>query len=259
MPHQFAWGTGRGGVFTTNLIEGLTNLRADLNGNGQVTTAEVINYMKPKLASWCQKVEKCRRVGFTPNVDPKNETYVLMPPPVDEALPVVEEDDPEAISDVLPSVEEDSISVEIHPDNHHKIGDEVTFTLTSTVDGYLTLLDLTAADELVLLFPTEEDNQHGKTGKIRANLPLHVPDKSYGFTFEAGPPTGEGQLIAIVTEDHVDLSDLLKEYGDLKPVKDKMTFMKSIAGRLYSVWTGDKNNNRGVEWAVGYTDYQISE
>ena len=259
MPYQYAWSTGRGGVFTSRLIEALTNLRADLNGNGQVTTAEVITYMKPKLASWCQNVEKCKRVGFTPNVDPKNETYVLMPPPVDEALPVVEEDDPEAVSDVLPSVEADSISVEIHPDNRHRVGDAVSFTLTSTVDGYLTLLDLTAGGKLMLLFPTDEDVRRGKSGRIRANHPLHVPDKSYGFTFEAAPPIGQGQLIAVVTEDHVDLSDLLEEYGDFESIEDPVKFMKSVSGRLHEVWTGDGDKNRGARWAVGYTDYQISE
>ena len=260
MPHQYSWDTGSGGVFTKHLIHALTDLRADLNSNGRVTTAEAINYMKPRLDSWCREVPKCASMGFTPNLDPRNETFVLMPrTEPEESLPVVEEDDPGAVSDVLPTVEAGSISVEIHPDDHHRIGDEVTFTLTSTVDGHLTLLDLTAGGELILLFPTEEDVRRGKSGRIRANHPLHVPDKSYGFTFEAAPPTGRGQLIAMVTEDHVDLSDLLEEYGDFEPIEDPVKFMKSVSGRLHEVWTGDSDKNRGARWAVGYTDYRISE
>ena len=260
MPHQYSWDSGSGGIFTGHLIRALTNLRADLNSNGRVTTAEAINYMKPKLDSWCQKVAKCRSVGFTPNLDPRNETFVLMPrTEAEESLPVVEEDDPEAVSDILPSVGEDSISVEIYPDNHHTIGDEVAFTLTSAVDGYLTLLDLTAGGELVLLFPTEEDIRKDKSGRIGANRPLRVPDKSYGVAFEAGPPTGRGQLIAVVTEDRVDLSDLLEEYRNMESVENPVEFMKSLSGRLHEVWTGDRDRNRGARWAVGYTDYRISE
>ena len=259
MPYQYSWESNGKGIFTTYLIHALTDLRADLNGNGRVTTAEAINFMKPKLEAYCKGIAKCRQVGFTPNIDPKDETFVLMPAPADESIPVVEEDDIEAVSDVLPSVADHTIAVEIHPSNQHRIGDEVTFKLTSAMDGYLTLLDLNADGELVLLFPTEEDTRRGKSGRIRANQPLHVPDKSYGFSFEAQAPTGQGQLIAVVTEDHVDLSDLLERHGDLESIEDPVRFVKSISGRLHAVWTKEEEKNRGARWAVGYTDYQISE
>ena len=259
MPYQYSWESNGEGIFTAHLIDALTDLRADLNGNGRVTTAEAINFMKPKLKIYCQRIDKCRQVGFTPNIDPRDETFVLMPPPTDETFPVVEEDDVEAVSDVLPSAAENMIAVEIHPNNQHRIGDEVSFTLTSDVDGYLTLFDLNAGGELVLLFPTDEDTRRGKSGRIRANQPLRVPDKSYGFTFEAQPPTGQGQLIAVVTEDRVDLSDLLAPHGDSESIEDPVTVVKSISGRLYAVWTEDEDKNRAARWAVGYIAYQISE
>ena len=132
------------------------------------------------------------------------------------------------------------------------------FRLTSAMDGYLTLLDLNAGDELVLLFPIREDIEGGKSGRIRAGHTLTVPDESYGFTFTAGPPIGRGQLIAIVTGDRVDLGSLLEEYREFEPVEDKLGLMKSIAERLYAVWTGDEEN-RGARWAVGFADYEIGE
>ncbi len=121
------------------------------------------------------------------------------------------------------------------------------------------MLDLNAANEMVLLFPTKDDIANGKSGKIRANAPLRVPDASYGFAFEAGLPTGKGQLLAIVTQDKIDFDALLKDNRDFEPIKDRSKLAKKISEKLYAVWTGNPDHNRAVHCAVGYTDYAITE
>ena len=260
LPHQLAWESNGSGIFTTYLIEALTDMRADLNGNGRLTSAELINFIKPRTERWCEGAEECRErdEGFTPNLDPKNETFVLQPVASAGNTPVVDEEDPEAVSDVLPVLDEDAVSIDIRPGDRHNVGDEVEFVLTSAMDGHLTLLDLNASDELVLLFPTIEDVDRGKSGRILANRPLTVPDKSYGFAFVAAPPAGDGQLIAIVTKDRVDLAGLLDAHREFEPIDNKLDFVKSVAERLYEVWTGDEEN-RGAKWAVSYAPYWISE
>ena len=256
LPHQLAWETDGEGLFTKFFIEALTDMRADLNRNGRLTSAELINFVKPRTERWCRQVKKCRDLQFTPNFDPKNETFVLQPVPGGGDSPTVAEEDAGAVSDILPGLGDDAIVIEIEPGNRHRIGDDVSFRLTSAMAGYLTLLDLNASGDLVLLFPTREDVERGKSGRIRANHALTVPDKSYGITFTAGPPIGRGQLIAVVTEDRVDLGSLLHEHRDFEPVEDKLGLMKSIAERLYAVWTGDEEN-RGARWSVGYAEYEI--
>ena len=183
---------------------------------------------------------------------------MLQPVATGDDAPIVAQEDAGAFSDILPELGDDTIVIDIRPGNRHRIGDNVSFRLTSAMGGYLTLLDLNAGNELVLLFPTLEDIERGKSGRIRANHALTVPDKSYGIDFTAGPPTGRGQLIAIVTEDRVDLGSLLDDYRDFEPVDSKLELMKSIAERLYAVWTGDEEN-RGARWAVGYADYEIDD
>ena len=260
LPYQLAWEENGSGVFTNYLIEALTDLRADRNGNGRVTSAELINYIKPKTEDWCKKVPKCRQYqGFTPNMDPKNGSIVLQPAPDSEDLPVLNEDDPDAVSDILPEFASDLVKVEIFPGHRFRIGEDLSFRLTSSVDGYLTLLDLNADGEMVLLFPTAKDIEHGKSGKIRAGAPLTVPDKSYGVAFEAIEPTGRGRLMAIVTEDSVEFESLLKGHRDFEPIEDKLEFISSIAERLYTVWTEDRKMNRGARWTIGYIDYEIHE
>lgn len=257
MPNQLSWETGGSGIFTQYLIKGLGTGAADLNGNGRITTSELLSYIRPRTEEWCRGVPRCRELQFTPNMSPKDEAFILQPvAPPSQPVQTVSSDSNEDISDVLPAQEQQKISLSILPGNVHNIGDEVQFRITSSVDGYLTLFDLTAENELVLLFPTDEDRTHGKTGRIKGKSPLTVPDPSYGFTFEAQAPTGKGSLLAIVTEDQVDLESLIAPNGDYEPIADKMDFMKELAGRLNTVWTGDAAN-RSAHWISGYQDYEI--
>lgn len=258
MPHQFSWDTPFGGVFTRLMIEALSQNRADANKNGRITSSELLNYIKPRTESWCQKREKCRPVRFTPNIDPKDQAFV-MTPFAQGALQTVQGDSNQDISDILPPLQQDALSVRIKPGAQHRLGDEVSFEIKAKFAGYLTLLDLNAANEMVLLFPTKDDIANGKSGKIRANAPLRVPDASYGFAFEAGLPTGKGQLLAIVTQDKIDFDALLKDNRDFEPIKDRSKLAKKISEKLYAVWTGNPDHNRAVRWAVGYTDYAITE
>ena len=154
LPHQLAWESDGSGVFTKLFIEALTDMRADLNGNRNLTTAELMNYVKPRTETWCDEVPDCRKrkLGFTPNIDPKNEAFVLQPVAAD-GLHVVTEDDAGAISDILPELGDDTIDIDIRPGNRLRIGDDVSIRLTSAKDGHLTLLDRNSKNELTLLFP----------------------------------------------------------------------------------------------------------
>ena len=258
LPHQLAWESDGSGVFTKLFIEALTDMRADRNGNRSLTTAELMNYVKPRTETWCDEVPDCRKrkLGFTPNIDPKNEAFVLQPVAAD-GLHVVTEDDEGAISDILPELGDGAIDIDIRPGNRLRIGDDVSIRLTSAKDGHLTLLDRNSKNELTLLFPTQVDFKRGISDSISAHRPLTVPDKSHRFSFTAQEPAGPGEVIAIVTKDRVDFDSLLDEYRGFEPIENKLEFMKSIAARLYAVWTGDEKN-RGAQWAVGYADYVIT-
>ena len=258
LPHQLAWESRGTGVFTKLFIEALTDKRADFNNNKDVTTAELINYVKPRTEKWCDEVPKCRekRLGFTPNIDPKNETFVLQPLAGD-GLETVAQDHPGAISDILPMLEDETIDIVIQPSNRLNIGEKLSIRLTSTQDGHLTLFDLNSENELTLLFPTRDDLKEGISDKIWAHRPFVVPDKVHGFKFTAGKPIGPGQAIAIVTNDQIDFSHLLDRYRNYNAIGNNVGLMKSISAHLYGVWT-DNGENRGAQWAVGYADYEIS-
>ena len=55
LPHQLAWESDGSGVFTKLFIKALTDMRADRNGNRSLTTAELMNYVKPRTETWCDE------------------------------------------------------------------------------------------------------------------------------------------------------------------------------------------------------------
>ena len=257
LPHQLAWESGGSGIFTRHFIDALTDMSADVGENGTVSTAELINYVKSKTEKWCLKHSECRdmKLGFTPNIDPKNETFVLQPF-FDGGLQTVTENDIGAISDILPEFRSDTISIDILPWRRLTEGEKVKIRVTSARDGHLTLFDFNSDDQLTLLFPTQSDMKSGKSDEIQANRPLTIPNEFHKTPIIAGEPFGPGRAIAIVTRDRVDFGPLLDRHRNFNPVGDKVRFMKSISAHLYDVWT-EGDENRGVQWAVAYAGYEI--
>ena len=257
LPHQLAWERKGSGIFTELFIEALTDKRADLSNNGTVTTAELINYVKEGTEKWCLADPVCSamKLGFTPNIDPRNETFVLQPFD-DGGLQTVSQNDVGAISDILPEFARETISIDILPWHSVTVGENVSFRVTSTEAGHLTLFDLDSEGTLTLLFPTRDDIEAGISGAILANQPLTVPNERHDFFITASEPLGPGRTVAIVTKDLFDFDYLLSQHRDYRPIGNGVGLMKSIAAHLYEVWTGD-DENRGAQWSVGYADYDI--
>lgn len=89
-------------------------------------------------------------------------------------------------------------------------------------------------------------------GEETRDAPLTVPDLSYGVAFKSAGPVGRGTLIAIVTEDLVELGDLLDGRRAPEPMMDGFAFSGAVSERLRKVWTGDPQTNRSARRAIGY-------
>lgn len=79
------------------------------------------------------------------------------------------------------------------------------------------------------------------------------------MAFKTAGPVGRGTLIAIVTEDLVELGVLLDGHRALEPMMDGLAFSGAVSERLRKVWTGDLQTNRSARWAIGYHEYEIRE
>jgi uncharacterized caspase-like protein len=245
-----------GGVFTTRFIEGLSTGVADANDNGVVSSAELLDYVSRQSERWCRNTAACT-LGLTPTLEAPR---ALLIEPVAAPAPLPDAEPP-ALADVATDAfahdNELDVSLELLPDTTVSVGDTVRFRVTSPRDGYLTLLDINAAGELVQLFPNDFADTAGKDNHIDAGVPLTIPDAYYGFELRANEPLGRGTLLAIVTEDDADLTDLLSQHRGIKVVGQPVEYLLDIAERLRKTWREDRFN-RALRWSLAELKYEIA-
>ena len=85
------------------------------------------------------------------------------------------------------------------------IGELITISARSDVDGYLTMVDLGTDGTVTVLFP----NQYEPDNRISAGQTTVFPSPAMGFEITALPPVGRGMLRVFVTPEPLDL-----DYGD---------------------------------------------
>lgn len=107
-----------------------------------------------------------------------------------------------------------------------RLGEEIKYFVTSTIDGYLYLFHIDADKNVLRIFP----NQYQREGKIRAAAALEVPGPGAPFKLEASPPFGLETTFAIVTSAPLDEKDFqLVEGGFAKP-KQEVTALVATRG-----------------------------
>ncbi len=110
-----------------------------------------------------------------------------------------------------------------------RLGEEIKYFVTSTIDGYLYLFHIDADKNVLRIFP----NQYQRKTKIPAGVALEVPAPGSPFKFEASPPFGLETTFAIVTVAPLDEKEFqMVEGGFAKPKQEVPTL---IATRGISV------------------------
>jgi len=245
------------GIFTHSFISGIRSKAADRNGNGVIVNAELLDYLRDVSASFCEQAPECQH-GLTPTLaadrallaapaepirppgateatpapDDGSSSAPTEPSPSIEPTPASEPDAaelPELASDVLGHGNNAEVQIELLPSSKVNLGDRVSFRVTSGRDGYLILLDIDAASKLRQLYPNRFADQAGKGNEIAADRAITIPDIYYGFEFRAREPAGKGLLLAIVTEDDVELEQLLAQSRDLQVVATPRDYLLELA------------------------------
>ena len=278
--YQVAWDDTRlppderHGVFTLSYVNGHETATGDSNGNGIVSNAELLEYVKKQSQAYCAAQTQCQ--GLDPQLEVN---YALLGAsavtPTDEAAGHQTQQTPDygkveevkventaqtayvaadpvaAVGDILGKPETGDVTVSLSSD-HLKNGDAFQITVTSSLGGHLILYDVAKDGTATQIFPNEAAQ---KITPLTANVPLTIPDDYYGFEFEAEGPS-ENVLVAIVIADDVDLTEVApNDYGLTKEL-DARTTIADIAGALKQTWTRD-TENRSVHWSLGLMKYTI--
>ncbi len=280
--YQVAWDDTRlppeerHGVFTLSYVNGHDTAAGDSNGNGIVSNAELLEYVKKQSQTYCAAQTQCQGLdpqlevnyallgasAVTPTADTTTaETTGQQTPDYGKVEEVkventqqtayVAADPVDAVGDILGKPQTGDVKVALSSD-YLKNGDVFKITVTSSTGGHLILYDVAKDGKATQIFPNESAQ---KITPLTANTPITIPDDYYGFDFEAEGPS-ENVLVAIVVADDVDLTKVApNDYGLTKEL-DARTTIADIAGTLKQTWTRD-TENRSVNWSLGLLKYTI--
>lgn len=277
--YQVAWDDTRlppeerHGVFTLSYVNGHEISAADSNGNGIVSNAELLEYVKKQSQSYCAAQSQCQ--GLDPQLEVNyallgasavspavtaTDTQQQVPDEgkVEEVkventqqTAYVAADPVDAVGDILGKAESGDVQVSLSSD-HLKNGDSFRISVTSRTGGHLILYDVDKDGKATQIFPNEAAQ---KITRLAPGTPITIPDDYYGFDFEAEGPS-ENVLVAIVVADDVDLTAVApNDYGLTKEL-DARTTIADIAGTLKQTWTRDVEN-RSVDWSLGLLKYTV--
>ena len=101
------------------------------------------------------------------------------------------------------------LAIQILPRERFRLGQEMRFRITSQQEGHLLVVDLNADGELTQVYPMDQGEVGAIDNRLRSGRALTLPEPRSGLSFTASEPTGTGRLVAILTEESVDLGDLL--------------------------------------------------
>jgi hypothetical protein len=275
-----------GGVFTQSFIDAVRHKKADHAGNGEITAAAVLNYIKGEAERICKLFGSQCRDGLTPDLLAADDYRLEVLAPV-APLPAAAAEPPAAgapkpafapqalrpapqppksappkdISVVavqtLTHRNDFDVKAEILPGHRIKLGQEVAFRITAGEAGRLLVFDSGPDGKLTRIFPNSFSVSSNREGRIRARVPITIPDPGYGFAFRA-QDKGPGTLLVIVAEEGADLDAVAADAG-LAPISNAARAIEVIAATLQTpVITPDPDKpNRARRWAFAAVKYEV--
>ena len=110
-----------------------------------------------------------------------------------------------------------------------EVGTELEVIVTSPRDGYLVLLDIDAAGDMVQIFPNEISVSSGAPMRVSEGEPMRVPHLGDSFRLRVSPPAGLGTLIAVVSDEIPQLDELTARHKDLSVVERPNAYLVEMA------------------------------
>jgi metacaspase-1 len=277
-PDQVAWETAGRGVFTEAFLDGLAGA-ADRNGNGTMTNAELLTFVRTRLAAWCDSSADCTAESgaLTPvfegplqdpvlgaaRIEPEETATIHAPRPLpvstDTGAPPGLAETLGFVTDLFTPSNAARLRLDISMDGPLRLGDRVRFSATSERAGTLVLLDVNPRGELAQIFPSRL--APGAMTRIAAGETLMVPN---GIGAGGAPvevrvtePAGKGFLLALLIEgDLPDLTAVLPENLDGGPVPNAGRYLYEIAQDLLRLQASGSGST-AVDWSATYLPYEI--
>ena len=221
-------------VFTGRLLSGVRDAEADADSDGVVTRSELHAYLIRESEAYCDRHRhRCAR-GLTPQLHGASGSMdapafvrvaVSLPPQARVAKDILIGPASSAAADRF----EGGVKLRIAQGTRLEVGTEVGVEVTSPRDGYLVLLDIDAAGDMVQIFPNEISLRNGAPERVRAGDPMRLPSVRDSFRLRVSPPAGRGTLVAIVSDETPQLGALTARHKDLSVVERPKAYLVEMA------------------------------
>ena len=295
-PSQYSWEDRQGGVFTRLFLDGFAG-RADANGNGKVSNAELLAFVRAGSRDFCANSRSCTRegLGLTPDFSGQVQTYALFgeddapvfegidagvppgmaddgegddgaaatePGPADAppAAPADPTDIGPILSDLFVPNNAAGLEVAIRPGPDLRLRQEVRFEVSTRRPGRLLILDLNPEGDLYQIFPSilaRPDAPRIAPGET-VTIPGDELVSGQRVVIRVTEPAGRGRLLAILVEDELDaIAALLPQNVNLAPVPDAAGWLARLA-HLLNDMQGSADGNSAVAWSGVVLDYTIA-
>ncbi|MEI7672690.1 MAG: caspase family protein, partial [Deltaproteobacteria bacterium] len=86
-----------------------------------------------------------------------------------------------------------------------RVGDEIRFDVISTYGGYLNIVELKPDGEMNVIFPNALSASNQISANVKINVPKDVTGPGKKFRFKAVEPAGKSLMVAIVTQEPLNL------------------------------------------------------
>ena len=220
-------------VFTRRILSGVSDAQADSDADGLVTRSELHAYLVRESEAYCVRYpHRCRR-GLTPQL---HSTGAMNAPAFAPAVPMSVSAQARMAKDILlgpapstPMESGDGVELSIRQGTRLEVGAELEVVVTSPRDGYLVLLDIDAAGDMVQIFPNEISHSSGASAQVTAGEPMRVPQVGDSFRLKVSPPAGAGMLVAIVSDETPQLEALTARHKDLSVVERPNAYLVEMA------------------------------
>lgn len=319
--------TPPGGVFTSAFVDGLQDRAADADGDGIVSHAELLDHLRQRAGSYCQRNPGSCGIGLTPTLEAASQTYLTdvisrrpvhrailesatgtsslpldqtepapvalatagasaqqqvaaaaVPPPPARPEPTaapnatspartpapipsirpprVEGAPEEMIADGPKKPRESVVHLAVTPSSTVKVGDRIRLSVTARRAGRLFVIDVRSDGKMVQIFPNNLAVAAGQTSRIGAGETVTFPKLADGYDFVAGPPLGQGRLVAILADPESEVAKVLDRHRDLETIKDLRAYLADVAAGLRQPQR-DGFAMRLPDWTMHAVDYEI--
>jgi hypothetical protein len=240
------------GVFTKLLYDGIMEGKVVNDGNSIITNKTLLDYLRRGSEHFCSNNEKCQEQKHLTPVLSIDDSRLLSSFAPDNAITPPNN----LINDTFPDTENSGIEISIREGKALTLGQSVRIDVknNSGKSGHLLLLDKRSNGELVQLFP----NKFKQDNKIEAGKTLSIPQNpSWGFQIKTSE-VGEGEYIAIISNDDADFTKLKGQSRDLEPVANSKLYLSSLSALLQEL-SLDGEFSHAKQYGVERLSYKVAK